>query len=100
MPVSVIGLGAVPELLVNATEPLEAPPAVGAKTTEPAALPPAAIVRGKVNPVTVYPVPVGVIAVTVSDAVPVFCRVRLFVLELPVFTFPNAIDVGETVSCG
>jgi hypothetical protein len=52
VPLSVIGEVPVPELLVNATEPVTAPALAGANTTDPAVLCPAARVSGRVNPVT------------------------------------------------
>jgi len=59
---------------------------------------PAAIVRGRVRPDKLKPIPVKFAADTETEAVPVFERVTVFVVELPSTTLPKLMLVGEALS--
>jgi hypothetical protein len=100
VPVSETAPTAVVVLLVMLTLPVTLPAAVGAKLTDPATLAPAAMFNGRLNPVTVKPVPVGVMADTVNVPVPELVSVKGRAEVVPVFTLPNAMLVGLTESCG
>ena len=61
-------------------------------------LPPAAIVNGNVNPAALNAPPVKLAAEIVTDPVPVFESVTVWLAVFVVRTLPNAILVGETLS--
>jgi hypothetical protein len=58
VPLKEIASGEPGALLTSESEPVALPPEVGANTTFNVALPPAAMVRGRVRPVMLKPVPV------------------------------------------
>ena len=97
VPESEIGDGPVFALLVIVRLPLELPVAAGWNTTENVVLDPAAIVNGKVRPLTEYPVPLGVTAEIVTDP---FAAVSFSdkVAELPRVMFPKLRDVGDALN--
>ena len=95
-PVSVTVGAAVAELLVMVTEPFSVPVVAGAKATLPTAEAPGVSVSGRMNPLTLYPAPDGVIAVMLRSAVPVFFSVKDADVEVPVVMLPNGMLVGVT----
>jgi hypothetical protein len=78
VPESATGGAAEAESLVNVRLPLTAPAAVGVKTTLPLEEVPGVRVRGRPNPLVLYPAPTTASAVTWRSAVPllrmVSCR--------------------------
>jgi hypothetical protein len=99
VPLSAIVSGELGELLVITTEPLTAPPDVGAKLTLNVVFPPALIVSGALIPETPNPAPVKVTCEIVVAAVPEFVSVIVCELLCPVVTFPNAALLGFAESC-
>ena len=99
-PESDITAGELVALLTNDTEPVELPAAAGAKLTVAVVLAPAATVRGKVIPLTLYPLPVTLAADMLTEAFPALLKVT-DLLELdPTATCPNDQFVGDTLSNG
>ena len=94
----VTAAGELVALLTKLTEPFAAPEICGVKITLTVLPAPAAIESGKVTPPIVYPVPVTFPAETETEPVPLFVRVTVFVLGVPFTMFPNAREVGETLS--
>lgn len=58
----------------------------------------AASVRGSVSPVTVNPLPLTLSLDIVRLPLPVFVRVTVFIVLLPVRTLPKLKEVGEADS--
>ena len=94
VPVSGIVMGEPGALLDTDIEPVSVPAAVGLNVAVKVALPPAAIVDDGDILEALKPVPVADIADTVTLEVPVFFRVIVCELVLPVSTLPNATLVG------
>lgn len=59
---------------------------------------PAAMVKGKVNPVTANPGPVILAEKTVTPELPVFDRTTAFVAGLPTSTLPNEMLAGDALN--
>src|SRR4051794_3973815 len=83
-------------LLTKEAVPFAGPLVWGENSRLTVLLAPAATVKGVVAPM-LNPKPVTFAADTTMPAVPLLDSVRLRELEVPTVTFPNAIDVGETV---
>ena len=98
MPVSVIAVGEFVALLAKEADPVIAPEEVGANLTLTVRFAPAAMVKGKVTPVTLNPAPVVVTENTVTLELPVFVRVADCVAELPTSTLPKEMLLGDALS--
>lgn len=98
MPLSAITVGEFVALLAKDADPVTVPAVVGANVTLTARFAPAAMVKGKVRPVTLNPAPVVVTEKTVTLELPVLLRVADCVAELPTSTLPNERLVGDAVS--
>jgi hypothetical protein len=94
VPLRGIVMGELGALLDTEIEPVSVPAAVGLNVAVKVALPPAAIVDEGDILEALKPVPVADIADTVTLEVPVFFRVIVCELVLPVATLPNATLVG------
>lgn len=89
----------VDELLVRVTEPLTAPPAVGAKSIVSIAAWPGFSVRGKLTPETEKPVPVTVSALRTKGEVPEELNVTAWLDEAPTPMVPKlTVDVLKVSS--
>jgi hypothetical protein len=98
VPESAITVGEFVALLVNEAVPVTAPPDEGANRMLTERFAPAAIVKGKVRPVTLKPAPAVVTENTVTAELPVLVRVADCVAELPTSTLPNERLVGDALS--
>ena len=87
-------------MLTNETDPLTLPTEVGAKATLNVTLAPAAIVSGTVRPLMLNPIPETFVPEIVSPEVPVFLRLIVWVLLVPVTTFPKLTTDGVAESRG
>jgi len=99
VPLRAIAVGEPGALLVSEMLPEALPEEVGAKTALNVALLPAETVWGE-KPVILNPAPVALPCEIVRFALPVFFRVIVCELLLPVTTLPKATLDGVTVSCG
>lgn len=90
----VIVFGEVVALLNSCTLPVTAPVAVGAKRALNVLLCPAVKVNGVVNPVVLNPAPLTVEEEIVTDELPVFVIVTVWVLVDPTVTSPKLTFVG------
>jgi len=99
VPLRAIAIGEPGAFVVSEMLPETLPEEVGAKTALNAALLPAEIVCGE-KPVILKPVPVTLPCEIVRLALPVFARVIVCELLLPVTTLPKPTLDGVTVSCG
>src|SRR5271169_6146457 len=86
-------------LLVSEIEPVTAPAAPGAKTALKVVFEPAGIVIGALRPVMLNPVPVTVACEITRLAVPLFVRLIVCELLVPVETFPKAAVTGIALIC-
>jgi hypothetical protein len=100
VPLTGIAKGEPGALSVSETDPLTSPPEVGEKTTLNEVLLPAATDAGSERPLMLKPAPVTLAAETVSVAVPLFVRVIVWELLVPVVTFPKTAVVGLAEICG
>jgi hypothetical protein len=87
--------GEVAALLAIVIAPVSALPTVGLNTAEIDALCPALSDSGRCGPEAVNPVPVTVIAETVSISVPLLVNVTVCVALLPIARFPKLTEVGD-----
>ena len=99
VPLKVIMSGELGALLVSETEPVTDPPTVGVKTTLNVACEPVGIVSGVPRPVIVKPAPDTVACEITTLAVPLFVKLIVCELLLPVETFPKAAVPGTAPSC-
>lgn len=99
VPLRAIAVGEPGAFVVSEMLPEALPAEVGAKTALNVALLPAEIVCGE-KPVILNPVPVALPCEIVRLALPVFFRVIVCELLLPVTTLPKPTLDGVTVSCG
>jgi hypothetical protein len=100
VPLRGITRGEFGALLTREIEPLALPALVGAKSTLRVALFPAAIVVGTVRPLMLKPVPDALACEIVVLALPLFDRVIVCELLLPMTTFPKLTLDGIAESCG
>jgi hypothetical protein len=100
VPVMVIASGELGALLNNVTVPFTFPAPFGAKTALNVAVFPAPIVSGAVIPLVLNPFPLTVTDEIATDALPLFVRLIVCELFVPVTTLPNAALVGVAPSCG
>ena len=98
VPLTVATFGEVDALLETVTLPLRLPAVNGANSKLKVAVLPTPIVVGVFNPLALKPAPATVICVTVSDALPVFVRVKFWDFVCPSTTLPNANVAGEILS--
>jgi hypothetical protein len=98
VPLSAIMSGELGALLVSETEPVTLPAALGVKTALNVTFDPVAIVVGALRPVMLKPVPVTVAREIMTLAEPLFVRLIVCELLLPVETFPKAAIAGTAVS--
>lgn len=89
VPLREIDSGEFEASLVTVNVPFAAPGPVGANCTCTVALCPTGTEADGLPPTTVKPVPVMPADAIFTVAVPVFVTVRLWVLVVPTFTFPN-----------
>lgn len=100
VPLRVIESGEPGALLTRVIVPATLPAALGAKTALNVAALPDAMVTGAVIPVTLNPAPAAVTEEIVTVALPLFVRLTLCELLVPVVTLPKAAVVGVAASCG
>ena len=100
VPLSPIVVGELGALLVMVIEPFTAPAEVGANTALNVVALPAAIDNGALIPLILKPVPATVTEEIVNDAVPVFERLIVCELLVPVVTLPKLALPGVAVICG
>lgn len=100
VPLSPIVIGEFAALLTIVTEPPTAPVEVGAKTALNVVALPAATVNGALIPVILKPVPATVTEEIVNGAVPLFERLIVCELLVPVVTLPKLALPGVAVICG
>jgi hypothetical protein len=86
-------------LLVSEIEPVTAPAAPGAKTALNVVFEPAGIVIGALRPVMLNPVPVTVAREITRLAVPLFVKLIVCELLVPVETFPKPAVLGMALIC-
>lgn len=91
--------GELGALLLSETEPVTAPPTVGAKTTLNVVFEPVGIVSGVLRPVIVKPAPVTAACEIMTLAVPLFVRLIVCELLFPVETLPKPAVLGTAPSC-
>ena len=99
VPLNAITSGELGALLVSETEPLTLPAALGVKTALNVTFEPVGIVTGALRPVMLKPAPVTVAREITTLAVPLFVRLIVCELLLPVETFPKAAVPGTAPSC-
>jgi hypothetical protein len=99
VPVNEIASGELGPLLTRDTDPLTLEVEVGENATLKVVLPPAAIVAGTARPLMLKPVPDTFACEIVTPAVPVFFRLIVWVLVLPMATLPKLMLTGVGVSC-
>jgi hypothetical protein len=98
VPVKEIATGELGPLLTRETDPLTLEVEVGENATLKVALPPAAIVAGTERPLMLKPVPETFACEMVTLAVPLFFRLIVCVLVLPMETLPKLTLAGVGVS--
>ncbi len=98
VPDSAIETDALEPLDATANDPVEDPPACGAKVTLNVRLCPGLKVAGGFTPLMVYPVPLGVIEEIVSELPPELDSVSERVLVEPVATLPKLKLAGLAVT--
>lgn len=98
MPERVTVAGEFVALLTNETEPEMAPLVLGVYVSVTCLLAPALMVRGRLNPVTLKSDPTTLAADTVTEPVPLFVKVVVFVVLFPITTLPNARLVGDALN--
>ena len=98
LPVNEIASGELGPLLTRETDPLTFEVEVGENVTLKVALPPAAIVVGTARPLMPKPVPDTFAWEIVTPAVPLFFRLIVWVLVLPMATLPKLTLAGVGVS--
>ena len=96
-PVQICTVGELVALLTNEIWPGAEPLAVGSNVTWNSALFPAGMVRGKLMPLTEYPLPLTLAEVTVTFEL-LAVSVPVLVVWLPMYCVPKASVVGETES--
>jgi hypothetical protein len=99
VPLKGIASGELGPLLTRDTDPLTLPVVVGANAALKLVLAPAAIVAGIESPLIVKPAPDALAAEIVTLAVPLFFRLMVCELVLPVTTLPKLTLEGVGVSC-
>jgi hypothetical protein len=99
VPLNAIVSGELGALLVSETEPVTLPAALGVKTALNVTFEPVGIVTGALRPVMLKPVPVTVAREITTLAVPLFVKLIVCELLLPVETFPKAAVPGTAPSC-
>jgi hypothetical protein len=98
-PLNAMVNGELGALLVSEIEPVTAPVAPGAKTALNVVFEPAGIVIGALRPVILNPVPVTVACEITRLAVPLFARLIVCELLVPVETFPKPAVLGIALIC-
>jgi hypothetical protein len=99
VPVNEMANGELGPLLTRDTDPLTLEVDVGENATLRVVLPPAAIVAGTARPLMLKPVPDTFACEIVTLAVPLFFRLIVCVLVLPMATLPKLTLAGVGVSC-
>jgi hypothetical protein len=98
-PLNAMVNGELGALLVSEIEPVTAPVAPGAKTALNVVFEPAGIVIGALRPVILNPVPVTVACEITRLAVPLFVKLIVCELLVPVETFPKPAVLGIALIC-
>ena len=98
VPLNEMASGELGPLLTRETEPLTLEVDVGENATLRVVLPPAAIVAGTVSPLMLNPVPDTFAWEIATLAVPLFFRLIVCVLVLPMATLPKLTLAGVGVS--
>jgi len=99
LPLKEMASGELGPLLTKETDPLTLELEVGENATLNVVLPPAAIVVGTARPLMPNPVPDTFACEIVTLAVPLFFRLIVCVLVLPIATLPKLMLAGVGVSC-
>src|ERR1700691_4711044 len=99
VPLNAIVNGELGALLVSEIEPVTLPPALGVKTALNVVFEPVGIVRGVLRPVILNPVPLTAAREITRLAVPLFVRLIVCELLVPVETFPKAAAPGTAPIC-
>jgi len=99
VPLNAIVKGELGALLVSEIEPVTAPAAPGAKTALKVVFEPVGIVSGALRPVILNPVPVTVACEITRLAVPLFVKLIVCELLVPVETFPKPAVFGIALIC-
>lgn len=100
VPLREIVVGELGALLTSVIDPVTLPAALGPNTALNVAALPAPMVSGVAIPVVLNPAPDTVKEEIVTVAVPLFVRLMVCELFVPVVTLPNAAVMGVAANCG